>query len=111
MNGKNNSLANISVFELKNKIDQKESFILLDVREKEELDIAKITPCLWIPMDLIAKEYSKIDISLPVVVMCHGGRRSSLVAKFLKKLGYEVSNLEGGIEAWSKNIDPKVPRY
>ena len=55
MNGKNNTLTDLSVFELKEMIENKTPFLLLDVREKEEVEIAKLSPCLWIPMGQIEK--------------------------------------------------------
>lgn len=89
-----------------------EPVILLDVREPSELALASLPNALHIPMAEIPQRIDEIDARLPVVVMCHGGGRSRRVAEFLAANGFgEVYNLAGGIDAWSQEVDARVPRY
>ena len=97
--------------ELKKLIDAKDEFILLDVREPHEVDYAKIDPHIHIAMGAIPEQRDELDKNTPIIVMCHTGVRSAHVCQFLEPLGYDVTNLEGGIEAWSQIVDPNVPRY
>lgn len=85
---------------------------LLDVREPAELAIASIPGCVTIPMREIASRLPELDRDRPIVVMCHSGVRSRHVAAFLLANGFEqVFNLDGGIDAWSADVDPELPRY
>lgn len=85
---------------------------LLDVREPAELDLAAVDGVLHIPMGEIPSRLAELDATKPLVVMCHGGARSRRVAEFLAANGFDnVFNLKGGIDAWSREIDPLVPRY
>jgi rhodanese-related sulfurtransferase len=88
------------------------SVTLLDVREVFERRLAVIEPSLHIPMNEVPARLSEIPPDRPVVVYCHTGVRSAIVAGFLESHGYRsVANLRGGIEAWSLQVDPTVPRY
>lgn len=85
---------------------------LLDVREPQERAIASLPDCVAIPMREIPSRLAELDPDRPIIVMCHSGARSRHVAAFLLANGYEqVFNLEGGIDAWSTDVDPKIPRY
>ena len=97
--------------ELKKQIDAKDEFILLDVREPHEVAYAKIEPHVHIAMGAIPEQCDELDQNTPIIVMCHSGVRSAHVCQYLEPLGYNVTNLEGGIEAWSQIVDPNVPRY
>ena len=86
--------------------------VLLDVREHVELEIASVAEARHIPMREIPERLVELDRAVPLVVMCHSGSRSRRVAEFLLGHGFsEVFNLRGGIDAWSTEIDPQVPRY
>jgi rhodanese-related sulfurtransferase len=86
--------------------------VLLDVREQVELEIAAVADVLHIPMREIPARLVELDRGVPLVVMCHSGGRSRRVAEFLLGNGFSrVFNLRGGIDAWSTEIDPQVPRY
>lgn len=86
--------------------------LVLDVREDWELAQAVLPGAVHIPMGQIPARLAELDVSQPVVVICHHGMRSQQVAEFLEKKGFTaVSNLSGGIDAWSEQIDPSVPRY
>jgi rhodanese-related sulfurtransferase len=85
---------------------------LLDVREPAELALAALDGALHIPMREIPSRLAELNPRKPLVVMCHSGARSRRVAEFLGANGFEhVFNLKGGIDAWSEEIDPQVPRY
>lgn len=90
---------------------RREWFTLLDIREPEEIAAASIDPHIQIPMMDIPKRMKELDKEKPIVVMCHGGARSAQVCQFMYRFGYNVTNLEGGIDAWSLTVDPTVPRY
>jgi rhodanese-related sulfurtransferase len=85
---------------------------LLDVREPEELELASVPGALHVPMRHVPARLNELPQDKPLVVMCHSGVRSRRVAQFLTDNGFEhVFNLQGGIDAWSREIDPSVPRY
>jgi len=86
--------------------------LLLDVREPWEYDIARIPGARLIPMSQIDAALDTLDAEQEIVVICHHGRRSQQVAQYLEANGFsQVANLSGGIEAWSLEIDPSLPRY
>jgi adenylyltransferase/sulfurtransferase len=102
----------ISVRDLKQKMDEKEKFELIDVREIFEYEIAKIDGAKLIPLREIESRADEIARDKPVVVHCHRGSRSAEAVRLLRQRGYtNVFNLEGGIDAWSESIDPSVPQY
>jgi rhodanese-related sulfurtransferase len=85
---------------------------LLDVREPEERAAARIEPSTHIPMDEVESRLAEVPRDRPIVVYCHHGSRSFMIASLLEGEGYEnVSNLTGGIDAWSERVDPSVPQY
>jgi rhodanese-related sulfurtransferase len=102
----------ISVSELAKKHNAGEDFILLDVREPDELAIASIPWALAIPMGDVPVRFEELPKDKPIAVMCHGGTRSGRVTKFLNENGYpNAVNVAGGIRDWSLTIDPTVPDY
>ncbi len=106
-----NGIPQISVKELKQRLDAGENVQLIDVREPYEYQIAQIGGKL-IPQNDVANRLNEIDRDREVVVHCKSGGRSQRIAEFLKQAGYErVANVAGGITAWSDEIDPKVPKY
>jgi rhodanese-related sulfurtransferase len=86
--------------------------LLLDVREPWEFDKARIAGSRLVPMGEIAGRIGELDQSAEVVAICHHGGRSQQVAMFLEKSGFAVvHNLVGGVDAWSRAVDPSVPLY
>ena len=86
--------------------------VVLDVREPWELALASLDATLNIPMGQVPDRLEELDPSQATVVMCHHGNRSRQVAIFLTHRGFtRVINLAGGIDAWSVEVDPTVPRY
>jgi rhodanese-related sulfurtransferase len=86
--------------------------VLLDVREPWEYDKARIAGAQLVPMREVPNRLDEIDQDKEVVAICHHGGRSAQVAVFLEKAGYtRVHNLVGGVDAWSRTVDPAVPLY
>ena len=106
-----NGIPQMSVNELKRRLDAGEDVQLIDVREPYEYQIAQIGGKL-IPQNDVPQRLAEIDRNREVVVHCRSGARSQRIAEFLVQNGYpQVSNLAGGILAWSDEIDPKVQKY
>lgn len=90
--------------------------LLLDVREPWEFALASIAlpgaQTLPMPMRAVPARLNELPRSQPVVCICHHGARSAQVVAFLMQQGWDdVYNLAGGIDAWSTQVDPRVPRY
>jgi adenylyltransferase/sulfurtransferase len=106
-----NGVPQITVTELKQRIDAGEAPFILDVREPFEYQIANIGGKL-IPQGEVPQRLAEIDRDREIVVQCKSGGRSQRIAEYLKQSGYpNVVNLAGGILAWSNEIDPTVPKY
>jgi molybdopterin/thiamine biosynthesis adenylyltransferase/rhodanese-related sulfurtransferase len=106
-----NGIPQITVKELKHRLDAGEDVQLIDVREPYEYQIAQIGGKL-IPQNDVPNRLNEIDRNREVVVHCKSGGRSQRIAEFLQQAGYpRVVNVAGGITAWSDEIDPKVPKY
>jgi molybdopterin/thiamine biosynthesis adenylyltransferase/rhodanese-related sulfurtransferase len=102
----------ISVRELKAKIDNNEAFTLIDVREPFEYEIAKIEAARLIPLGELESRLSELPRSGALILQCHSGGRSEHAVRLLQEAGFQNAfNLVGGIDAWSVEIDPDVPRY
>jgi rhodanese-related sulfurtransferase len=99
--------------EVKARLDARSpELVLLDCREPEELALARIDGALHIPMGDIPARLQSFDPAKEYVVFCHHGVRSAHVVGFLRKQEFErVRNMAGGIDAWSREVDPAVPRY
>lgn len=102
----------ISVSKLKEMIDKKEDFQLIDVREEHEFDICNLNGEL-IPMGEVMDHVDRISKDKMVVVHCRSGKRSATVISALEQQhGYtNLYNLQGGILAWAAEIDPSMPNY
>lgn len=102
----------ISVDELQRWRTEGKQFVLLDVREPDEVAIARVADSIWIPMREIPQRIGELDPVVPVAVMCHHGGRSERVAAFLTARGFaQVVNVDGGIDAYAERIEPSLPRY
>jgi rhodanese-related sulfurtransferase len=102
----------ISAGELKLQLDSRRPLLLLDVREAEELLLARLPGALHIPMSEVPGRLHELDPDAQIVVVCHHGIRSASVAQFLAQRDFaHVVNLAGGIDAWSATVDPSIPRY
>jgi molybdopterin/thiamine biosynthesis adenylyltransferase/rhodanese-related sulfurtransferase len=106
------AIPTMSAHELKRKMDAREPFELIDVREAFEYEIARIDGAKLIPLGEIAERADELQREQPIVVHCHSGRRSAEAVRQLQQRGFaNVYNLEGGIDAWSDQVDPGVPKY
>jgi len=101
----------ISVEELKSKIDNNEDFQLIDVRETFEYEVSNLDG-ENIPLASVLLEKDKISKDKPVIIHCRSGKRSAQAIMLLEKEGYDnLSNLVGGILAWKEDIDPDMDVY
>ncbi|HZZ37941.1 MAG TPA: molybdopterin-synthase adenylyltransferase MoeB [Acidobacteriaceae bacterium] len=106
-----NGVPQMTVKELKQRLDQGEKVFVLDVREPWEYQVANIGGHL-IPLNDLPKRVAELNPDQEIVVQCKSGGRSQRAAEFLARNGFEkIHNLAGGILAWSSEIDPTVPRY
>lgn len=103
----------ITVKELKSKLDSGEDFQLIDVREPDENAFAKIDEAKLIPLGQIVNRKDELDESKEAVIHCKMGGRGAKAIEALQAAGYkgELKNLVGGITAWSNEIDPSVKKY
>ena len=106
------AIPTMSAHELKRKMVARERFELIDVREAFEYEIARINGAKLIPLGEIAERVDELPRERPIIVHCHSGQRSAQAVRLLQQRGFDkVYNLEGGIDAWSDQIDSSVPKY
>ena len=102
----------MTVKQLKARMDRKDKFTLVDVREPSEYEIAQIPGARLIPLGDVAVRANELDTADDIVVHCRSGVRSAKAIQVLKQLGFKkLTNVKGGILAWSDEIDPSVPKY
>jgi adenylyltransferase/sulfurtransferase len=103
----------ISATELKQRLDHGDDIQIIDVREPNEYEIARLTNTKLIPLGQVLNRMSEIDPSRETVVHCKMGGRSAKAIEALKRAGFtgRLINLKGGITAWSNEVDPGVPKY
>lgn len=101
-----------SAHQIKARLDAGEQLLLLDVREPYELQLSALEGALNIPLSQMTARWNEIPREQSVVVFCHTGVRSASLIDALHEAGYtNLINLAGGIDAWSREVDPGVPRY
>jgi molybdopterin/thiamine biosynthesis adenylyltransferase/rhodanese-related sulfurtransferase len=106
------AIPSISTQDLKRRIDAQEPLTLIDVREPWEYDVAQIKGARLIPLGELELRLTEVPRQGIIVMHCHSGARSEQGARLLRQAGFmNVYNLTGGIEAWSRDVDPTVPRY
>lgn len=103
----------ITATELKHRMDAGDDIQLIDVRQPDEYNFAKIPGAKLIPLGEIIKRMDEIDPNRETVIHCKMGGRSAQAILALQKAGFtgELKNMKGGITAWSNEVDPKVPKY
>ena len=102
----------LSVRELQAMRTRGDRLVLLDVREPWEIAIVRLPDSVDIPLHEIPERLKELDAQSAIIVMCRSGARSQVAAEFLFNQGFTgVSNLAGGILAWAREIDPKLPTY
>jgi adenylyltransferase/sulfurtransferase len=113
MVGKSNMdiVPSITVQELRLKLDRNEDLLLLDVRERYEYDISNLGGML-LPLEQLPMKIQLLDPGREIIVHCRTGARSAFAVQYLMEAGFKnVKNLEGGINAWSDQIDHTVKKY
>lgn len=107
------AMPEISVTELKQKLDSGADVQIVDVREPNEVAIASIPDAIHIPLAQVVNRMSEIDPNRDTVVHCKMGGRSARAIQALQAAGFtgSLANLKGGITAWSNEVDPTVPKY
>ena len=102
----------MTVRALKGRLDTGSKILLLDVREPFEYALCRIEGSLLVPMGELERRVGELDPNLETVVYCHTGVRSARAVNLLKSRGFKRAiNLKGGIDAWAREVDPKVVRY
>ena len=103
----------ITATELKHRMDAGDDIQLIDVRQPDEYNFAKIPGAKLIPLGDIIKRMDEIDPNRETVVHCKMGGRSAKAIEALQRAGFKggLKNMKGGITAWSNEVDPKVPKY
>jgi adenylyltransferase/sulfurtransferase len=102
----------IDVVELKARFDRKDNFVLVDVREPHEWQIARIPGAKLLPLSELPKRAGELNKADDIVVHCKSGVRSAKAIGILREAGFtRLTNVKGGILAWSDKIDPTVPKY
>lgn len=97
--------------EVASRIRAESGVTLLDIREPWEVSRARIARAELIPLDELEDNVESLDRSAEMIVFCHHGSRSRVATEWLRSLGFRARNLAGGIDRWSREIDPGVPRY
>ena len=108
----NRAAVEIDVRALHARMQSGPPFFLLDVREPFEFELARIEGANLIPLGELPRRARELDREAEIFVLCHSGMRSQRAAEFLRSAGFpRVLNVTGGIDAWSEEVDPNVPRY
>ena len=106
------AVAELSVQELKRRLDAGENLVVLDVREPWEVALAKLPDIVHIPLGQLPARLQELEPDSNIVAMCKSGGRSHRAAEFLSSKGFgRVANLSGGIDAWRQEIDPSLSSY
>lgn len=106
------SLPEIDVHQLKARLEQSTPFVLLDVREPAEIEVACLPGSVKIPLGELPARLSELDPSAETIIHCKAGGRSAKALQLLLDSGFSnACHVQGGINAWSKEIDPSVPLY
>ncbi|HBL27555.1 MAG TPA: molybdenum cofactor biosynthesis protein MoeB [Acidobacteria bacterium] len=102
----------MTVRELQGRLEAGEPLVLLDVRTHQEYEIARLPGAVLIPLHELQERTGELDPAATIAAYCHHGGRSANAVAYLRSLGFERAiNVTGGIDAWSLQVDPSVPRY
>ena len=106
------SQSEVTVEELKQRLDHHQAVFILDVRNPEEYQICRIPGSTLIPLPELPRRFRELDSEREIIVHCKSGMRSLKAQQFLRGQGFRaVKNLKGGILAWAEKVDPSIPRY
>ena len=107
-----NIVPEVTATEVKQMMNERRPFVLVDVREPHEVEICRIPGSKLMPLSEFTSHMHELDSADQIVLHCLSGRRSAQAADLLMKAGFRrVSNLRGGIRAWAEEVDPSMPRY
>jgi rhodanese-related sulfurtransferase len=102
----------ITPTQLSERLRGEEPPLVVDVREPEEYELARVEGARLLPLSLFNEWAPALDPERETVFMCHHGMRSAQVCAWLARQGFgKLHNLAGGIDRWATDIDPTVPRY
>jgi len=102
----------LSPREVRRRLSGNESLTLLDIREEAEVRFCALPGSVWIPMGQLPARLHELSKDRAIIVYCHVGVRSYQVTRFLRALGYSLAfNMEGGIDAWAREVDSTLQRY
>ena len=103
----------LTVSELKQKLDQEpDKLVVLDVREPWERNVCELLGAITIPMREVPARTAELPKDVEIAVLCHHGIRSQQVALYLERVGFDkLHNVVGGIAAWAREVDTKMPTY
>ena len=109
----NQQMQEITATELKRRLENGEDIQIIDVREPNEYQVAHLPNSTLIPLGQIVNRMSEIDAGRETVVHCKMGGRSAKAIEALRRAGFagRLTNLKGGINAWSNEVDSSVPKY
>jgi adenylyltransferase/sulfurtransferase len=96
---------------VKRRLESGHKFLLVDCRQEWEHQLCRIEGAKLVPLNMLPMSLAEFDGADDVVVYCHHGRRSLDAVAYLRQQGVNARSLRGGIEQWSVEIDPSVPRY
>ncbi|HEY0322207.1 MAG TPA: rhodanese-like domain-containing protein [Pyrinomonadaceae bacterium] len=107
------AMTEITATELKERLDRGDDLQIIDVREPNEYEVARIPDSKLIPLKDVLNRMGEIDPERETVVHCKMGGRSARAIDALRRAGFQgkLLNLKGGITAWSNEVDPSVPKY
>ena len=112
MFGKKPMFSEISVEELKLKLDRQEKITLIDIRETDEYEICHLEKAKLIPLRQLPNHLNEINKNEFTVLYCHHGMRSAEAVLWLSQKGFnKVSSLRGGIDEWAQKIESEMERY
>lgn len=98
--------------QLQNLLQQAAPPLLADIREPWEYEICRIEGSENLPLATLAARLAQLEPGRNAVIICHHGVRSRQVAEYLSSIGHDgIMNLEGGLDAWSRTVDPDMPQY
>jgi rhodanese-related sulfurtransferase len=110
-NGNASLSADVEPVVVAERLRRGEELVLLDIREPWEASLARIGDSQLLPMNELPTALATLDPDQELVLYCHHGVRSSMASEWLRVQGFRARSLAGGIDRWSREVDPSVPRY
>lgn len=106
------SIPSITPRDLRDRVERGDELVVIDVREPWEVERAAVSGAQFIPLQTLPQVVHSLDRNAEYVIMCHHGLRSEMATEWMLANGFRsVTNLEGGIDAWSRDVDPTIPQY